>query len=148
MLLTLQAINKGAESTMSALYMNGAKLCHVLEDTDRGLTSDMTLDQIKAIKVHGKTAIPEGSYEVVICYSYRFKCLLPMLLHVPGFDGIRIHAGNTVADTDGCLLVGQYLSPNTISDSRKTLESLMNILPKIMKKDKIMLHIDRYVKPF
>lgn len=133
---------------MSILYMNGVKLCHVLEDTDRGLTQDMDLKEIVMRKVHGRTAIPAGTYEVVISYSYRFKCFLPLLMSVPGYSGIRIHAGNTVADTEGCLLVGQYLSPTMVSDSRKTLDKLISTLSAIMKKDKIMLHVDRYVKPF
>ena len=68
-------------------------LCDTLEPKRRNLKKEK--------KIPGRTAIPEGRYRVLITKSYRFQCWLPLLLDVPGFSGIRIHAGNRVADTAG-----------------------------------------------
>ena len=69
-------------------------------------------------KIKGRSAIPEGRYAVVISYSPKFKQWLPILLGVPNFDGIRIHAGNTAADTAGCILVGKNKLVGQVVDSR------------------------------
>ena len=93
--------------TISRLYVNGELFgCNTLEDADRGLSQSMDLDEIKKKKVYGQTAIPCGSYECVYTYSNRFKKMLPLLLNVKGFEGIRIHSGNSAKDTLGCILVG------------------------------------------
>jgi len=74
----------------------------------------------------GKGPIPVGTYHVRLTYSGRFQCLLPEVLNVPGFTGIRIHAGNTKADTEGCILVGKYQSgEGEIADSRVALGGLL-----------------------
>ena len=75
------------------------------------------------MKIKGKTAIPAGKYEVVVTMSNRFKRLMPLLLDVEGFDGIRIHGGNSHDDTDGCLLIAK----NRISDTyiQGSLESVI-----------------------
>jgi len=115
--------------------------CYCLEDTDRNLKQDMPIEGIKAIKVPGKTAIPYGTYEVVISYSNRFKKMLPLLLNVPGFEGIRIHSGNVDADTEGCLLPGINKSIDSITESRKAMVSVMAGITKALKKEKVFVEV-------
>lgn len=93
--------------TIGNLYVNSKFFSNVLEDKDRGLTQDMPLSKIKSIKVPNETAIPTGTYKVIVNVSPKFKRNLPRLLNVPGFDGILIHRGNTEKSTSGCLLVGE-----------------------------------------
>lgn len=115
--------------------------CYCLEDTDRGLESDMRIEQILAMKIYGKTAIPKGKYEVVISYSERFKKMLPLLLNVPGFEGIRIHPGNTESDTEGCLLPGLDRSFDSVLESRKAFSSVMASILQYLKTEKVYLEI-------
>lgn len=77
------------------------------------------------VKVYGETAIPAGVYNVVITPSKRFKRDLPLLENVPGFEGIRIHPGNTAADTDGCILVGRAKGADYVSESKAAFAVLM-----------------------
>lgn len=87
------------EATLGDLYVDGVWECVTLEDELA----------INGKKDPGKTCIPDGIYEVLITWSPKFKRRLPLLIEVPGFDGIRIHPGNTVEDTNGCLLTGEKL---------------------------------------
>jgi hypothetical protein len=87
------------------------------------------------------TAIPYGKYEVIINFSNRFKQYMPLLLKVPGFEGVRIHAGNKSADTEGCILVGSSKSLNFIGNSRVTYKSLFAKMKVAAKKEKIFLNI-------
>lgn len=86
-----------ADLTLGRLYIGGAYECEVLEDVYRGGMP----------KVPGRTAIPAGRYEVKLTHSPRFGRVLPLVEGVPGFSGVRIHAGNTADDTEGCLLPGR-----------------------------------------
>ncbi len=85
--------------------------CDTLEPTWRDYANG-------AYKVKGRSAIPEGRYAVVISFSPKFKQWLPILLGVPKFEGIRIHAGNTSEDTQGCILVGLNKLVGQVVDSR------------------------------
>ncbi len=82
--------------TFGKLFLNGKQFCHTLEDQVRPAGE---------AKVYGQTAIAAGTYKVTINMSNRFKRLMPLLSKVPGFEGVRIHGGNTEADTLGCILV-------------------------------------------
>ena len=110
--------------TISRVYINairfgdGKNWCYVLEDEDRGLYNSMDAEAIQRQKVPGKTAIPYGTYEVTVTYSPRFKRKLPLVNGVKGFSGIRIHPGNTAADTEGCLLPGVNDAVGRVSNSR------------------------------
>ena len=98
--LTLTRTDKKTGCTLGVLAVDGKEVCDTMEPTWRDLR--------KEPKVKGCTAIPEGRYPVVITLSPKFGKWLPLLLNVPFFEGIRIHAGNTPMDTEGCILVGEY----------------------------------------
>lgn len=97
--MTLTRIAKRKTYTIGRLEIDGTYVCDTLEPEWRNLK--------RKHKVKGRTAIPEGRYPVVITWSPKFGQWLPLLLHVPLFEGIRIHAGNTEADTAGCILPGE-----------------------------------------
>lgn len=110
---------KKADYTIGKLYADGRYVCDTLEDRDRGLRQDMSESNILKRKVRGKTAIPTGTYEITYSYSPKFKKVMPLVGGVPGFSAIRIHPGNTTADTDGCVLVGWNRQKGMVVDSRK-----------------------------
>lgn len=97
--LTLTRRYKGDTYTIGTLYINGIRYCDTLEDRVR--------DLVREAKIPGRTAIPAGSYKVIVTVSPRFGRELPRLMDVPHFEGILIHRGNTAEDTAGCILVGE-----------------------------------------
>ncbi len=132
-----------AESTVSELYINDTLFCHILEDVDRALNSEMSRERIGWLKQFGKTAIPYGKYEIITSYSNRFKDYLPLLVNVPGYEGIRIHPGNYAKDTEGCLLPGIY-DPKVVDfvgNSRVTFAKLFEVIKKVEKQEKIFITI-------
>lgn len=126
--LLLKRIFRGDKYTIGHLYINGDYYCDVLEDVDRELSNDMSEEQIKKIKIYGKTAIPTGRYKIEVTYSPEFKRYLPILLNVKGFSGIRVHSGNTAEDTLGCLLVGFNKEKGKVLNSRVTSDKLTALL--------------------
>ena len=117
--LTLKRISKKKTYTMGRLHADGEYLCDTLEPTWRDIGPGGA-----ERKVAGKTAIPEGRYPVVVTYSDTLYGWYPLLLHVPGFEGIRIHAGNTAENTRGCILVGYSPRAGRLIDSRLWLQRL------------------------
>ena len=105
------------DTTLGALFIDDHWQCHTLEDIIRPVGE----------KIYGETAIPPGRYKLVLSMSNRFKRILPEVLAVPNFTGIRIHAGNTAKDTHGCLLLGQTrnVEARSIGQSKLALEAFM-----------------------
>lgn len=110
-------------ATIGDLYVNDAFICNTLEDVDRHLESG-------GKKIYAETAIPCGEYRIKWTYSPRFGKMLPELLNVPQFAGVRIHAGNSSKDTEGCLLCGKWnkRDKDWISDSRNTIQKLFTLI--------------------
>lgn len=136
MKLRLERKYKGTEYTIGDLFIDGVFYSNILEDTVRGLTDkndDGDFDDKCEGKVYGKTAIPTGTYKINITYSNRFKRELPLLLNVPGFEGIRIHSGNTAEDTHGCLLPGKNDIKGKVTKSREYTEILIDKIKDSLK---------------
>ena len=128
-------------SSIGELSINGVFECYTLEDKDRGLIQSEPIEQIQFKKVFGSTAIPKGRYEVVITFSDRFQKYMPLLLNVPGFEGIRIHSGNTAADTLGCILLGQESGEDQVWNSRAAFNAFLPKLKAVEKKEKVFITI-------
>ena len=94
----------GNSFTLGSIYIDNKWVCYTLEDKVREVEGK----PVEEWKEYGNTAIPKGTYDVEITFSYRFQKELPELLDVPGFTGVRIHTGNDSDDTQGCILVGSY----------------------------------------
>lgn len=107
-----------AEYTVGALHLNGQYFCDTLEDAVRA----------EGVKVPGRTAVPAGRYRVELTESPRFKRVMPLLMDVPGFSGVRIHPGNCAADTEGCLLVGFNQVKGRLTASKATFQKLFEKL--------------------
>ena len=142
MLLTLVRDIAGStkEYTIGELFVNEEdkltqtyKVCDTLEDAFRLLpkacpnTPKGSSCECKE-KVYGKTCIPNGTYTVVLSYSNRFKRILPELLNVPHFLGIRIHSLNHSGQTEGCIGVGIHTKGDWISESRANFNKLYSLL--------------------
>lgn len=135
MRLTVQRKWKKETYTIGRLLLDGEVFCNTLEDRDRGLRSDMGADLISACKVYGETAIPAGTYRVLMNvvspkYSqvtwYRNLCggKMPRLENVPCYTGVLIHPGNSPLDTLGCILVGRNTVKGRLTSSRDTFAAL------------------------
>lgn len=126
--ILVKRIAKKETYTIGKMYIDGKYFCDTLEDKDRGLSQSMTEEEIRKRKVYGLTAIPTGAYKVIVNYSERFGKRMPLLLDVKGYAGVRIHSGNTPADTLGCILVGRNTAKGMVTESRKTFLRLMETL--------------------
>ena len=118
MKIEIKRLHKTANSTIGEMTIDGVWECYTLEDIER------------PVKIKAETAIPRGTYKVIINMSNRFKRLMPLLLNVQNFEGVRIHAGNTNHDTEGCILVGRTRSNDFIGQSKKAYDSLFAKMQK------------------
>lgn len=139
MKLRLERTYNNSVYCIGHLYADGKYICDVIEDTDRGLDSNMSLEQIKKIKVKSKTAIPTGVYRVTLnvkspkfslkqYYSQFCSGYVPRLLDVPGFDGILMHRGTTEKDSAGCIILGYNKLKGMVVDSTKAFEKLYGMM--------------------
>ena len=131
--LLLKRIYKGDKYTIGKLYINGKWFCNTIEDKVRSLPKDCPYTskgrncKCKE-KIYGETAIPAGTYKVILSYSNKFKRILPEILNVPHFLGIRIHKGNTEQDSAGCVILGENKVKGKVINSIDTFNKLFTKL--------------------
>lgn len=148
MKLLLRRIFKGPRYTIGKLFINSVYECDTLEDQDRGLTSQMSLEEIKAKKVYGVTAIPTGTYSINMttvspkfkdrAWAKPYKGILPRLENVKGYEGVLIHVGNKAEDTLGCILVGENKVKGQVINSTATFYELMTVLLKAQSAEEVI----------
>lgn len=141
--------------TIGKLFIDNEYFCDTIEDSDRGLTKDMCIEEIENKKIYGKTAIPTGKYEVTLDVKspkfsnftkYKWAKIwdgyLPRLKDVPGFDGILIHVANKAEDILGCIGVGENKVKGQVINSTITFNKLFDILSPIKEaKEDITIEI-------
>jgi hypothetical protein len=118
----------GTDYTIGRLFIDDKQICDTLEDTVRDKNNDGDLNDPGETKIFGKTAIPRGTYRMIINHSNHFNCDMPLLLNVVGFEGIRIHPGNTAEDTEGCILLGFNTEKGKVINSRIAWNKFMDII--------------------
>ena len=128
--------------SIGILSIRGNRICESVEDEDRGLKQTDGLESIKARKIKGQTAIPVGIYEIKDTYSPKYKKNVPLLLNVPGYEGIRIHPGNTAKDTEGCLVFGRNTEVGKVTNSTYWTRIVVSAIRDALKKgEKVTINI-------
>ena len=122
------------EYTIGTLSIDGVRFCDTLENKNRDHNKDGDLNDPGEGKVYAKTAIPFGTYKVIVNRSPKFKRDLPRLLDVPHFEGILIHRGNTAKDSAGCILVGENKVKGQVINSTQYENELVKLLKSAIKK--------------
>ena len=140
MKITLKRIALKDTYTIGKLYIDGEYFCDTLEDKVRDLNKNGVFDNGEK-KIYGETAIPYGTYNVKWTYSNKFKKYMPLIENVPSFAGIRIHSGNTKADTQGCVLVGENKAVGKVLNSKNTVNKLYPIIQKACKNGSVTIEI-------
>lgn len=107
--------------SLGKIYADDQYIGETCEDADRHLEDG-------GEKVYGKTAIPRGLYKVVLSHSAHFGKMLPEVLDVPGYSGVRIHGGNTASDTLGCILVGRVRMADGIANCAATVQRIIDMI--------------------
>ena len=118
--------------TIGELYEGAKFLCFTLEDVVR----EQEGVPVKVWKIKDSTAIPRGRYRITITHSPAFNKPLPLLNDVPGYSGIRIHPGNSAADTSGCILVGVgvHLGDKGLHESRVAFKKVYDLIDEALFK--------------
>jgi hypothetical protein len=112
MLIEVKRFDFKDNYTAGRMYIDNLYFCYTLEDVVR-----------EGVKIDGQTAIPAGTYDVIIDDSTRFGRPMPHILNVPNFKGVRIHSGNTSKDTEGCILLGaSYAGKDFIGNSKNSFD--------------------------
>ena len=129
-------------STIGELFVDGSeaerRICWTLEDVVREVPGV----PVSEWKIPGETAIPAGEYGVSLTWSNRFHRIMPLLRGVRGFSGIRIHAGNTSADTEGCIIVGYERSGDALLKSRLAYGEVLRLIEgAIFNNDPVTMQI-------
>jgi hypothetical protein len=117
----------GPKATIGSLFIDDQFECYTLEDVVRQVDGQ----PVSAWKIPNVTAIPRGRYQIIITLSQRFGFETPLLLNVEGYTAIRIHHGNTDADTDGCILVGQTMTDENTDFIGSSDAAYAALFPKI-----------------
>lgn len=159
MKIELKRIYTCQNYTIGHLYVDGEYVCDTIEDTDRGLRQDMSLAEIRKIKVYRQTAIPTGIYRLTMNIQspkfskiqyYKDYCngFMPRILKVPGYDGILIHRGSSANSSAGCIIVGYNTIKGRVTDSQKAWEKLMRkyLIPAKMLGKEITITITSQYK--
>jgi hypothetical protein len=146
--MELKVIRKefSSKTSIGELYINDVFFCYTLEDTDRNLMQTMGKKEIEELKIYGKTAIPYGRYEVIMSWSNKFKCIMPLVNGVVGYTGIRIHKGNSEVDTLGCLLVGMKKGIDKITNSTDAFDRLFILLKDACAKGKVWITYEKAIE--
>jgi hypothetical protein len=124
MVIEVRRVAHTNRSTIGEMWIDGVFEAYTLEDCVR----EVPLKPVAEWKIPGQTAIPAGTYDVVIDFSNRFQRRMPHILDVPGFTGVRIHAGNTDKDTEGCILLGQEKGTDFIGHSKAAFDTFFQQL--------------------
>lgn len=142
MRITLVRIANRPTYCIGKLYVDGKYFCDTIEDTDRGLSDEMDEKDILKQKIKGQTAIPTGIYHIYLTYSPKYKKIMPLIANVKGYQGIRIHSGNTSKDTEGCLILGKNTKVGMVTESRKMFNAFFRLLMQA-EQSKIIIDIQR-----
>lgn len=142
MKITLKRIALRDTYTIGKMYINDVYFCDTIEDKVRDLNKNGKFDNGEK-KVMSETAIPYGTYTIIVNKSPKFKRNLPRLLNVPSFEGVLIHRGNTAADSAGCILVGENTKVGKVLNSTKYEIELVKILTEVQNnKETITISIE------
>lgn len=132
MMLTTARYFYTPKSTVGQMLVDDEHFCWTLEDAR----------QPDGVKIDGETCIPAGVYTVIVDWSNRFQRMMPHILDVPNFDGIRIHSGNSPVDTSGCILVGYARSTDVVWDSKHAFNDLFaKISAALDTSDKVYINV-------